>query len=189
MNSKESMIKKEWTKVSAEEWLETGEWRNGFNGMMPYKGTDIVEFAVQYHRQKVRWDKAFAWLAANDVATIPAGRYDIDGDFCFANVQDVVLKQPSEARIESHRKYIDIQWTAVGSERFGIVKPEDATVSVPYTDDFMFWTASKVEYVLSDPHTFFLFFPDTYHQPCLLTGNGCVKVRKVCLKIAYEAGK
>src|SRR5574344_9282 len=80
-----------WTKKNARRWVESGEWCGELKKAKPYKGTDMVEFASQYHKQKARWDKVFAWMACHDVATLEPGKYEIDGEHSFANVQDAVL--------------------------------------------------------------------------------------------------
>jgi biofilm protein TabA len=187
MTAAEAVSAKSWTKKSAQKWVAQNEWRNGFTKANLYQGTDMMEFASQYHKQKSRWDKAFAWLATHDVKTIAAGKYAIDGDHCFANVQDAVLRPADQQKIESHKKYIDLQWSVTAKERFGIVRPQDATVDKPYVVDNMFWKASKIKYVDSTPQMFFLFFPENYHQPCVLPSPNAEKnVRKVCIKIEYD---
>lgn len=186
MNSLNSQAGKPWTKKSAAEWVAQGEWCNGLKDVKPYKGTDMIEFATQYHKQKESWDKVFNWMATHDVATLAPGKYEIDGTHAFANVQDVVLKSAKDVRIESHKNYIDLQWSVVGVERYGIVKPQNATIQIPYKVDVMFWNATKISYVNSDPKMFFLFFPDNYHRPCVLPRGGVKDVRKVCIKIEYD---
>ncbi len=180
------LFAQQWTKRNARKWVVQGEWCNGLKNVMPYKNTDMAEFATQYHRQKARWDKVFAWMASHDVATLASGKYDIDGEHCFANIQDAVLRPANEVKIESHKKYIDLQWCVTGVERFGIVRAKDATLNTPYSFDIMFWNASKIKYIDSNPRMFFLFFPDDYHRACVLPEGGTKNVRKVCIKIEYD---
>lgn len=180
------MAGEQWTKHKAKKWVASREWANGVD-ISPYKGTDMVEFAKQYHKQKVRWEKAFAWIATHNVAGMLPGKYEIDGTHCYANVQDAKLKPDYLVNIESHKNYIDLQWTVTGIERFGIVSPKNATIKVPYKSDVMFWNTKKIKYVDSDPNTFFLFFPTNYHRACVLPEEGAMSpVRKVCIKIEYD---
>lgn len=171
----------------AEKWVNKKEWANGFKAV-PYEGTDCLEFAKQYAKNKALWDQAFEWLASHDLATMPAGKYPIDGDRCFINVQDARTKDPSQCKIEGHRKYIDLQYIVVGTERFGLVNPVDATVSEPYKGDNTFYTAptDKIKYVDSNPQIFFLFFPKNYHQALVKAGEPA-SIRKVVAKIEYLA--
>lgn len=156
-------------------------------GLTLYKGTDKKEFIKQYNKHKDRWDKAFKWMETHDVATMAPGKYDIDGEHCFANVQETVLRTPDKIKIESHKKYVDLQWCVKGVERYGIVNSKDAKLLDPYRFDVMHWTANKVKYVDSNPHTFYLFFPDNYHKACVLPDNAKTNtIKKVCIKIEYD---
>lgn len=176
-----------WSKHKARVWVESRAWCNGLKDVMPYKTTDMVQFATQYHKQQQRWDKVFSWMATHDVSKLAPGRYAIDGDHCFANVQDAKLRPATEVKIESHRKYIDLQWCVVGTERFGVVtKPHSATIEKPYVPDIMLWTSSKVKYADSTPGTFFLYFPNNYHKACVQSDGTSQTVRKVCIKIEYD---
>ena len=178
-----------WSSKQAKKWIANREWANGLVNVNPYKDTDPVEFATQYHKEKSRWDKAFTWMATHDVATLAPGRYEIDGTHCFANVQDAVLKTAKNVNIESHKKYIDLQWCVTGVERYGIVNAKDAIIKVPYKPDVMYWNTDKIKYVNSNPHMFFLFFPKNYHRACVLPKGGIDKIRKVCIKIEYDEDK
>lgn len=182
----EAMQAQSWNKRDARKWVISGEWCNGLKDVKPYCGTDMIQFASQYHKQKNRWNKVFAWMATHDVTTLAPGRYDIDGDHCFANVQDAVLRPADQVKIESHKKYIDLQWCVSGIERFGIVKAKYATVNTPYVPDIMFWNTSKIKYTDSTPREFFIFFPDNYHRACVLPPDGTKNIRKVCIKIEYD---
>ncbi len=44
----------------AKAWVVKGEWRNGLTLNM-YAGLNNAEFAKQYQRNKVYWDKAFTF--------------------------------------------------------------------------------------------------------------------------------
>ena len=44
------------------------------------------------------------------------GRYDIKGDKLFALVQSYETKDINECKLESHKKYIDIQYIQKGTE-------------------------------------------------------------------------
>jgi len=75
--------------------------------------------------------KGLKFLRENDVASLPVGRYDIDGDAVYALVQAYETHMPEECRWEAHYKYTDIQYVVAGSEKMGwntldgVVKTED----------------------------------------------------------------
>jgi len=60
--------------------------------------------------------KAFAFLNRSDLAELPPGKYEIDGDRCWANLMEVDLKSAESCRLEAHRRYIDIQAPVTGDD-------------------------------------------------------------------------
>ena len=78
----------------------------------------IADTLSQYRRYTAlspRFAAAFEFLRQLP-ANQPLGRHDLDGDNCFALVQTYATKPLAEAKFESHRKYIDIQFIQTGSE-------------------------------------------------------------------------
>ena len=75
--------------------------------------------------------KGLRFLRETDLATLPVGRYEIDGDAVFALVQEYETHLPEECRWEAHYTYTDIQYIVEGSEKMGwkaldgVVKTED----------------------------------------------------------------
>lgn len=63
--------------------------------------------------------KALDYLKTTDVTKLDDGKYKIPGTSYEANVQRYMTKDESECRPESHEKYVDIQYIAVGEEAFG----------------------------------------------------------------------
>ena len=96
-----------WTLKQARQWTQKQEWANGLKAM-PHKTTDYQEFASQYHKNQKVWDKTFQWLATHDLANMPAGRYEVDGEHCYINVQDATTQDVSKRKIEAHRHGIDL---------------------------------------------------------------------------------
>lgn len=183
------------TEKEARKWVKSAVWSEGFIAR-PYSQINDIEFYQQYKKNPERWKKMFAWLQANDIDLLVPGRYYIDGEHCFANVQDATLGTVEEQKIESHKNYIDLQYSATGIERFGLVlKPEEATIREPYKTDIMFWNYKDTKFEDGSVKKFFLFFPSDYHQACLYpTGKksptdkkkaAADKIRKVCVKMEY----
>ena len=70
--------------------------------------------------------KAFSFLRRPDIATLPPGRYEIDGDRCWASIQDVTLTPIEERKLEAHRRFIDIQAPLTGPETIGLARLDAA---------------------------------------------------------------
>ncbi len=170
---------------TAKKWCKSGEWRNGFKAT-PYKTTDLKEFYSQYHKNKALWDKLFTWLGSHNLETIEAGQYAVDGEHCFVKVSDVMTRPLDKCGIESHRRYIDLQYVAKGTERFGRIKNmSDATPKAPYKPDIINYTSDKVKYMNSRPDIFFLFFPSNLHVAMGQAGAEPEQVRLIVAKIEY----
>ena len=71
--------------------------------------------------------KAFDFIN-NAAMSTPDGRYELDGDKFFVNVQSYNTKLLSESKVEVHRKYVDIQTLIDGSELCFVSEVEDLAV-------------------------------------------------------------
>ena len=117
----------------------------------------------------------------------PLGRHELDGDNCYALVQTYATKPLAEAKFESHRKYIDIQFIQTGGEMLlwsplaaltEIVEPYDATKDIAF-----YATPPQVTPINLRAGEFTIFFPEDGHAPGL-EYFGPTEVRKVVIKIS-----
>src|SRR3989339_928346 len=60
--------------------------------------------------------KGFDYLQNQYSPTLKDGRYEIEGDHCFALVQSYDTVPSAEKRYESHKLYLDIQYVVSGTE-------------------------------------------------------------------------
>lgn len=127
--------------------------------------------------------KGFDYLKQNDFSKIAPGRYEIDGDRVYAMVQKSKGRPASEALLESHRKYLDIQLVLGKEETFGWRETKacqkaksafDAEKDIVFYDDGagLFFTIKAGEFAI--------FFPDDAHAPNISTGD----IWKVVVKVA-----
>ena len=127
--------------------------------------------------------KGLTFLKENDLASLPAGRYEIKGDAVFALVQEYETHLPEECRWEAHYTYTDIQYIVEGSEKMGwkalndVVKTEDRP-----EDDIYFFDAEGDHFVLHAGQ-FAVFAPQDDNQPGL-TVDGPALIKKVVVKVA-----
>jgi len=122
------------------------------------------------------------------VAT-PDGRYDIT-DRIYANVETYKTKGEFEAFLESHRKYIDLQFLLYGSEK---IKYTNIDGLVPRCDydpdrDIIFYKNPSVEVssLLLNGRNFAVFYPQDAHAPQITTFSLQENVKKVVIKIAVD---
>ena len=126
--------------------------------------------------------KGLRFLKETDLAALPVGRYEIDGDAVFALVQEYETHLPEECRWEAHYTYTDIQYIVEGSEKMGwkpldgIVKTEDRP-----EDDIYFFDAEGDHFVLHAGQ-FAVFVPQDAHRPGLAV-DGPTPVKKIVVKV------
>lgn len=130
------------------------------------------------------FQKAFAWLRANDLLNIGKGRYDIDGDRVFALVNEYETVDPSGEKMESHRAHIDLQYVARGSERVGHDFLRDQVPSQAYdpATDFQLFAEQPAFFTRFAEGMFAVFYPGDLHMPNLRDG-GAGWVKKIVIKI------
>jgi biofilm protein TabA len=126
---------------------------------------------------------AFAFLQNADWAKLAAGRHVIDGERMYVSIDCSEGRGREGARLEAHRRYIDIQFTIEGHEEIGW-KPvsECEATSMAYDDakDVIFFSDRPDSWLSLPAGHFAIFFPDDAHAP--LAGRGTLK--KAIVKIA-----
>ena len=91
---------------------------------------DTLLNAEVYYGLSEGIEKGLEWLLVTDFGSIPDGRYVIDGNKVYANVQSYETKL--DALYEAHRDYIDIQYMISGVEKIGVVNYEKCEVVEEY---------------------------------------------------------
>jgi YhcH/YjgK/YiaL family protein len=165
------------------DWFNSKSWLNGLV-LKPHDSIDPNEFEMQYHKNKLFWDKAFEFLKNTDLSNIADGKIPIINDQVYASVNHYLPKEISLAKWEAHRKYADIQYIIEGLEKIGLVNLAETTVIEPYDEnkDIVFLNADGGQYYLAEPGSFFIFFPNDAHRPSIKTGD-CNHVKKIVIKV------
>ena len=132
--------------------------------------------------------RAFEYIRDTDLLSLAPGRYPIAGDDLFAIVEQMPGRSRAEAKLECHRKYIDIQLVLEGTDEMGWKPLADCGQPLSaYSDekDIQFFEDAPASWISVPPGAFCIFFPEDAHAPLVGTGN----IRKVIFKIrAGEAG-
>ena len=74
----------------------------------------------QFHYPKAV-ERALEFLKAHDFTTFVGGRYPIEGDLMYANVDIVNTRIYEETKIEGHKDYMDVQFLVTGEEQMEIL--------------------------------------------------------------------
>jgi biofilm protein TabA len=126
--------------------------------------------------------RAFDVLANRDLTTLEPGRHDIDGDRMYISIDHREGRGHEGARLEAHRRYLDIQFTIDGCEEIGWMPLDEcrhATGAFDPSKDIQFFGDPPRTWVAVPPGHFAIFFPHDAHAP--LGGRGFVK--KVIVKV------
>ena len=145
---------------------------------------DSLKNKAQYAALHPRFQAVFDFIDNNDVASLPCGRHDIDGDNIFVMVQELDLREVSAARMELHRKYIDIQLLLSGpNEIFGWSEKKDCLTAETEFDeqkDIQLFTDIPQCFYSVGEGQFSILFPEDGHAPMLGEGH----VKKCIFKVA-----
>ena len=147
---------------------------------------DRLKNASQYDILGEKIKKGFDFLINTDLKSLPGGKYEIDEDKIFANVQTLTTKPKEDKKWEVHRKYIDIQYVIKGREKMGYGILEDFKKVVnPYDNkkDIEFLDGEKFNYIDVNEGDFVMFYPNDVHAP-MLSVEDDEEIKKVIVKIA-----
>ncbi|NDV69089.1 YhcH/YjgK/YiaL family protein [Dysgonomonas sp. 25] len=126
--------------------------------------------------------KAFDYIKSVDFSITPVGRIELEGDRLYIMVSDSDLKTETEAKLEVHNEYIDIQIPVSKPERFGWSSRAALTEPIGAFDtnkDILFFEDKPESYITVSPGKFLIFFTGDAHAPCIGTGS----IRKAVVKI------
>jgi YhcH/YjgK/YiaL family protein len=131
--------------------------------------------------------RAFAYIRDTDLSSLAPGRYPIVGEDLFAIVEHVPGRAREAAKLECHRKYIDIQLVLDGVDEMGwkaLVDCHQPVSDYKAEKDIQFFQDAPATWIATPPGAFCIFFPEDAHAPLVSTGN----VRKVIFKVAVDSG-
>ena len=137
-------------------------------------------------RMDSRIKAAFDFLKRRDLAQLPDGRYEIDGSNVYATISSPRLMPFAEAKVEAHRRYVDIHAPLAGRETLGVRELTDVERALPFDRDadYVLFSA-KSEPVTIGVGEFALFYPPRGgHAPgCTLEGKSPEGFRKIVIKV------
>lgn len=127
--------------------------------------------------------RAFEYMRNTDLYALTPGRYPIAGEDLFAIVEHVPGRSREMARLEAHRRYIDIQLVLDGIDEMGWKPLADCYNPVSehsVEKDIRFFHDAPASWIATPPDHFCIFFPEDAHAPLVSEGV----IRKVIFKIA-----
>ncbi|HUZ46723.1 MAG TPA: YhcH/YjgK/YiaL family protein [Terriglobia bacterium] len=139
-----------------------------------------------------RWRKlhpgfaaAFRFLRETKLDQLPDGRQEIDGSRLYALVVRGQGHGQEMAKMEAHRRYIDIQYSATAPDVVGWKQISTCRNPVgPYSEkkDIQFFLDAADSWVTVPQGSFAIFFPEDAHAPMAVDGP----IHKVVVKVAVD---
>jgi len=145
---------------------------------------DLLCNCGNYEAVHKRMKIAFHFLQTTNLYTLASGRHVIDDDDIYAIVQEYETLDAATEEMESHKKYIDIQYMIRGTELVGHAFLKDQEISKEYSseNDFMQYADAPSFFTKMEEGTFMIFFPTDLHMPCIRISEPA-QVKKIVIKV------
>ena len=143
---------------------------------------DSLKSFEKYQTLQEGFDKVYKFIKNNDLYTLEAGKYEIDGKKVYCTISEGELRDVEEAKLEIHDSYIDIHVLLDGSETIGHTdRSKCKTDNAKYqeADDIAFLEDAPENYIVMGVGNLAIIFPADAHAPLLGTGNFKKAVFKV----------
>jgi YhcH/YjgK/YiaL family protein len=126
---------------------------------------DHIENLKKYDKMLQRWSNYVEFISQS--AEKAVGKYELpDGDFVL--IQEGTTKPVSEGQFEAHKKFIDLQVVATGSEFIKWQVLPNLTETVPYNEqkDKVNFSGDGTPLEIKANH-FYLMLPSDGHMACV----------------------
>jgi len=144
---------------------------------------DTLSRSSRYLTLHPLFAQAFEFLRSTDLQALEPGKHAVQGETIFAIVEACPGRTRAEAKLECHRRYIDIQLVLEGVDEMGwkpLADCRDPATEYDAARDIRFFNDEPSSWIATPAGSFCLFFPEDAHAPLVSEG----RVRKVVMKIA-----
>lgn len=144
---------------------------------------DLLKNSKTYSNLSENLKIGLEWLEKIDLKNIQDGKYVIN-DNVYANVQTYTTKD--NAKYESHKKYIDIQYIVEGEELVGVTDLSNCRSCIEYDKDkdLEFYDITcEEELIQLKEGQFLILYPHDVHKPSIKKGINSI-VKKIVVKVA-----
>lgn len=146
---------------------------------------DVVANEERLKKFHPGFGPALEYLRRTKLGELPEGRQEIDGSRLYALVIRGQGKGQKGARLETHRRYIDIQYCITGADVIGWKRAATcADPEQPYDEkkDLQFFRDAADSWVTIPEGGFGIYFPEDAHAPAAADGH----LHKIVVKVAVD---
>lgn len=139
---------------------------------------DTINNIAQHNYLSGNIQKSLRFLQNTDFTKIPDGKYNMpfeseglnltQDENIFYIVQRYITQPIAEGKLETHRKYLDIQYIASGEEILGYAPNHNLEVITPYdeTKDISFYAKlTNLSTIILKEKMFCILYPNAAHMP------------------------
>lgn len=150
---------------------------------------DQLTQAACYYALHPLIERGLRFLREQDLAALPDGRVEIDGNRLYASVSRYETKSGiAGGAWEAHRRYLDIHCLITGVEKIGYAALAALNVTQAYDQDHDgVLLKGRGDFFTLQRGAFAIFFPQDAHMPGRAAGRP-LAVRKIVVKALVEAG-
>ena len=144
---------------------------------------DVLENAPRYCALNKGFVKAFEFLSRSDLNELQVGKYEIDGDRIYAMVSKEPGRKKEDALLETHEKYLDIQFVLAGTDTMGWKTKslcKEPIQGYDQNSDIEFFADKPDAWLATGSGAFAIFFPEDAHMPLISPEQ----IHKVVVKVA-----
>lgn len=144
---------------------------------------DSLENATKYAALHSRFAMAIDFLQ-HKAPFLDLGRYELDGENVYVTIVEVDLRSESDAKLEVHDRYIDVQAVLKGSETYGYAVRENCSNPIGQIDtqkDILFFDDPKQTLFTVNAGQMMIFYPSDAHAPLIGKGKVVKAIAKVLL--------
>ena len=151
---------------------------------------DFITFLMNHNvknNTEDRVNKAIDYVLKLDLLSEKVGTYTIDENTYYM-VQEYETRLVENCKLESHRKYIDIQLVVKGTERIDVSNLVGLEVEEEYNEekDIILWKKpNRMQRILLNEGSYVVFYPENGHMPCIGDMNPMI-IKKVVIKIKLQ---
>jgi len=128
---------------------------------------------------------ALSWLRSPETAHLAPGTYELRGRSLYAIVDEYMSRPRQGCLLETHRRYIDVQYVVRGSELMGYAPAMSLTPEGPYDRDrdVQFYRG-HADFLLLRQGMLAVMMPSDAHMPGVAVDGQPAPVKKIVVKAA-----
>lgn len=146
---------------------------------------DTLENAEQYSAMHPLFSQVIAYIKHTDLQALPVGRHAILGDDVFVIIERLLGQSRSTAKLECHRRYIDIQLVLSGVDEMAwrsLSNCHQPASDYNVSKDVQFFHDSPETWIATPAGALCIFFPNDAHAALI----GTQVIHKAVFKIAVQ---